>query len=615
MVLGRSYYFNRIQQWIIPVRKALRSDQGEVVAVLSSAVKLEGPDAIFRNRLDIESPDTTVLLRERDGYVQYMSRVGVTPEIYSRIHRSEAQREVVREAIRESNQLSDEEIRSVDKALGYFQTRDGIEFAGATFFDPRYELWIISESNLEPVKQDFLKKVGLWVILFLVIMTILFYLFRRISRAEQERRDALFHQARHDALTNLVNRVGLIDLVQEKISEARPFSIVLLDIDNFRGINDHFGQEHGDQVLVEVAHCLREIAVDEHLVTRLGGDEFAVISDISSAPELGDFCRHLLREMVRRMASGPLKLQLGASVGAAIYPNHGDTFNRIVRSAHLALYEAKRSRNEVCLYRSEFEAEYLRRVEIEQRLRAAIKNGEVYLLYQPQCRGNGQIIGMEALARWRDSKLGDVPPSEFVSVAETSGLMKPLGDFVLDRSLREFSQLDLEGAESLELSINVSVVQFMQPGFVSMVLNRISHYGVDPERLTLEITETLFMSGHSRVMPVLRRLREAGIRLSMDDFGTGYSSLSLLRKLPLDELKVDKSFVDGILEDPQARKMVESIIAIARNHEMDLLAEGVESKAQLESLVAMGCERFQGYYFSRPVALDDIRRMLKRKVP
>src|SRR5690606_7928547 len=282
MVLGRSYYFNRIQQWIIPVRKALRSDQGEVVAVLSGAVKLEGPDAIFRNRLDIESPDTTVLLRERDGYVQYMSRVGVTPEIYSRIHRSEAQREVVREAIRESNQLSDEEIRSVDKALGYFQARDGLEYAGATFFDPRYELWIISESNLEAVKQDFLKKVGLWVALFVVIMTILFYLFRRINRAEQERREALFHQARHDALTNLVNRVGLIDLVQEKISEARPFSIVLLDIDNFRGINDHFGQEHGDQVLVEVARCLREIAVDEHLVTRLGGDEFAVISDISS---------------------------------------------------------------------------------------------------------------------------------------------------------------------------------------------------------------------------------------------------------------------------------------------------------------------------------------------
>src|SRR5690606_3505431 len=174
----------------------------------------------------------------------------------------------------------------------------------------RYELWIISESNLEPVKQDFLQKVGLWVALFVVIMTILFYLFRRINRAEQERREALFHQARHDALTNLVNRVGLIDLVQEKISEAKPFSIVLLDIDNFRGINDHFGQEHGDQVLVEVARCLREIAVDEHLVTRLGGDEFAVISDISSAPELGDFCRHLLREMVRRMASGPLKLQL-----------------------------------------------------------------------------------------------------------------------------------------------------------------------------------------------------------------------------------------------------------------------------------------------------------------
>ncbi len=606
MVLGRSYYLTRIDRWVIPIRKALRSETGEVVAVLSAGVKLEGPDGIFRNRLNAQDEDVLVLLRDRDGYVQYMAREGVPPEIYTRIRRSEAQRDVVRGAIREYTGLSAEDIRNSTEALSYIQTGNGFDYAGATFFDPRYELWVISEAELGGVWQDFLKKLVLWVGLFLGTMMVLFYLFRRINSAEQMRREELFHQARHDALTNLVNRVGLIDQVQQRIGDGKQFSIILLDIDNFRGINDHFGQEHGDQVLVEVARCLQAIATSKYVVTRLGGDEFAVICDIHEATELEAFCRFLLKEMTRKMATGPLKLQLGASVGAAMFPKDGDTFNRIIRSAHLALYEAKRNRNDVCLYLTEFEAEYLRRIEIEQRLRAAIQNQDVYMVYQPQCRGDGTIVGMEALARWRDDKLGDVPPSEFISVAETSGLMKALGDYVLDRSMREFSEMCLETLGSLELSINVSVIQFMQPGFATMVINRLKHYGMSPECLTLEITETLFMSGYNRVMPVLNRLRAAGIRLSMDDFGTGYSSLSLLRKLPLDELKVDKSFVDGLLEDPQARKMVESIVAIARNHDMELLAEGVESKAQLEALVAMGCERFQGYYFSRPVSLPEI---------
>jgi len=232
------------------------------------------------------------------------------------------------------------------------------------------------------------------------------------------------------------------------------------------------------------------------------------------------------------------------------------------------------------------------------------------MAYQTQVDAHGQVIGMEALARWHDNELGYVPPNEFVSVAEASGLMVQLGDYVLDHSLADFSLLPRSEEAPLELSVNISVLQIMQPGFAESVLDKLDYHQVAPSELTLEITETLFMSGHTKILPVLNQLRSAGIRFSMDDFGTGYSSLSLLRTLPIDELKIDKSFIDHINADQQSRNMVESIVAIAGNHGMELVAEGVEHKSQADALIAMGCRRFQGFYFSRPVPIERVREQL-----
>jgi EAL domain-containing protein (putative c-di-GMP-specific phosphodiesterase class I) len=229
------------------------------------------------------------------------------------------------------------------------------------------------------------------------------------------------------------------------------------------------------------------------------------------------------------------------------------------------------------------------------------------MVYQPQVDQTGKAVGLEALVRWQDEELGFVSPAEFVEVAEKSGLMVPLGRFVLETSIREYSLFRNEVGGSVDLSINISVIQFRQPDFVETVLEVLAMHRVSPGELVLEITESLFMSDFERVLKTIERLREKGIRISMDDFGTGYSSLSLLRKLPLDELKIDKSFVDTILEDEKAANMIRSIIAIARSHNMELVAEGVEEEAQASALVEMGCRRFQGYYFSRPETLDRLK--------
>lgn len=614
MILGRTYFFEPIGEWIIPVRKALRDANGDVLVVMTAGIRIEGDQGIFREDHADDTDSSLMLFRERDGYLQFLVREDVGPDVYATVRRSEEQiRQDTARLERESGK-SLASIKASGDAVVFHSERESGNYLGAAVFDSRYELWIISESGMASILLDFFEELAIYLGLFLVVSALLYYLFNMIDRVEKKRREELFHQSRHDDLTGLLNRAGLIDQMHNRIDSREPFSLALVDIDNFRGINDRFGQDFGDTVLAEWSRCLRQAAGNDTVVANLGGDEFAVVSKLSAPDQVSEYCRQLLSDISGEILSGTLKLQLGASIGAAIFPANGDSFSSIVRSAHLALHSAKRNRNEVCLFRSDIETGYLRRVHIEQRLRGALEPNLITMAYQTQVDASGQVVGMEALARWQDEELGYVPPNEFVQVAEASGLMIQLGDYVLDHSLADFGRLPRSSGLPLELSVNISVLQVMQRGFAESVHKKLRYYQVAPSDLTLEITETLFMSRHSKILPVLNQLRESGIRLSMDDFGTGYSSLSLLRSLPIDELKVDKTFVDHINEDQQARNMVESIIAIAHNHGMELVAEGVENKEQADTLIAMGCRRFQGFYFSRPVPIHKIRQMLMATV-
>lgn len=606
LIVGRTYFLAAVNAWIIPARKAVRNENGDVVAVMSAGIRADGDTGVFGKNMHVGPDDSVVIYREHDGYLQFMSKEGSSPEMYTSTHEVPEPHEVdwVDDIGAGENILEVVKARPVPST--YYRERGGENYIGAAWYSPDYELWIISESNDRVVWADFVKRGSILLAVFSALAVLLFILVLHIERAEKERRSALMYRSRHDDLTSLLNRVGLIDQIQELVKDGENFGVILLDIDNFSGINDRFGQDHGDKVLTEFARCLAELARDQYSVARLGGNEFAVVSPVRNPSKLLALCNDLLKSLIREISSGPLRLQLGVTLGAAVSPEHGGSFNSIIRSAHLALYQAKKARNDVCLYRKDLEAEHLRRVHIEQRLRVAIKNQELFMAYQPQLDDSGRVVGMEALARWNDAELGYVPPNEFVEVAEACGLMIDLGNYVLDRSLADFRVIVDQVHAPLELSVNISTMQFIQPGFGDFVLAKLKKHNVHPRQLTLEITETVFISGFEQVLPVLEQLRGAGINLSMDDFGTGYSSLSLLRKLPIDELKIDKSFVDSINDDERARNMVESIIAIGQNHRMRLVAEGVEEAAQFKTLIAMGCGRFQGYLFSRPVRAEEL---------
>ncbi|MEH6356063.1 MAG: EAL domain-containing protein [Marinobacter sp.] len=612
MVLGRTYFMSAMNKWIIPVRKALRNPQGEVVAVMTAGLRIDGRAGVLSNSLHNGAYDRVTLTRASDGYVQFISEQGMGPEQYSKLR---YQDQMFAGQIPQSESLSRADTQQPDTPYTYRIHRDQKNYLGAAQFNKRFQMWVMSETLMRPLWVTFFKTALLYVGIFLGSFLALFIMFRIIAVAEAKRLNELMYLSRHDELTGVSNRSGLSASIDSLLRRKQSFMVAVINIDQFRGVNDRFGQEYGDQVLCAFALRLLSVVGEKDVVARLGADEFVLLIKAVNLQALESHARQLSYQLDKPLELEQFPLQLGASIGVAVYPRDGDSVNTLLRSAHLALYQAKKSRNDWCLYREELEEAYIRRVQIEQRLRQALSLGQLTMVFQPQVDHVKVVYGYEALVRWYDEELGHVRPDEFVGIAESSGLMPALGRFVMETSIREFSEFVGAQGEMRQLAVNISVLQFLQPGFANDVLSVLSRYGLAPKQLVLEMTESLFISNFDDVLVVLNELREQGVRVSMDDFGTGYSSLSLLRTLPLDELKIDKSFIDGLLDDHKAQNMVASIISIARSHQLELVAEGVETEGQYLALMTMGCTLFQGYYFGRPAAFTVESKLPINNVP
>lgn len=613
MVMGRTYFVDALNSWVIPIRKALRDENGGVIAVMTAGLRMDADNSLFNQVLHDGPHDSVMLLRDSDGYLQFISRQGVDTEIYAAPWMN-AEERAANHRHYQSLGVTPETLRMKKEAFVLETEHDGQEYLTAVLFNERYRVWVLSETSREPIRLAFSELLLHYLLIFMIVVAVLYGLFRLIDRAEKQRRQDLLYHSTHDDLTDLLNRAGLLQRLNTLLPRQQPFSLVLINIDNFKGINDRFGQNSGDATLVAFSRELTAALDDNDDLARLGGDEFVILTPTTEHNSLQLACHNLAERLSRTFEVGQIRLQLTASLGVASYPEHGKSASSLLRSAHLALYKAKESRNAVSIYRSEMEMAYLRRLSVEQRLRNALSRQALHMVYQPQVDECGQIVGLEALVRWQDEELGFVSPAEFVEVAEQCGLMLPLGHFVLDTSLKEYSELRSQTGKGLDLAINISVIQFEQPDFVENVLCRLKDCQVPPGELVLEITESLVMTNVDQVLLTIKHLQRQGIRISMDDFGTGYSSLSLLRDLPINELKIDKSFVDNILHDPRAANMIQSILYIARGHEMDVVVEGVELEAQASELVLMGCRRFQGYYFSRPEKLEHILAMCRTQL-
>lgn len=430
---------------------------------------------------------------------------------------------------------------------------------------------------------------------------------------EQQAKAIIEYQALHDELTGLPNRrmfhQALSQAIERYREEPKPFAVFVMDIDRFKLINDSLGHTYGDRFLQEVSNRIRECAESYPVtIARLGGDEFTLILENCDEPSLA---AELAEKLVKAIEV-PYRLQnndyyVSASIGIAIYPTHCASEEDLLKNADTAMYEVKKNgKNGHQFFSPVLDEQLLLRIELESDLRKAVQRQELELYYQPQFQtGSYSMIGIEALVRWRHPTKGLLSPGVFISIAEETGLIYEIGTWTLHEACRQMKEWHLAGGPLIPVSVNLSSRQFHQSNLVAYIREILQETGLEPQYLELEITESMMMDAAVSA-EILRELDEFGVKISLDDFGTGYSSLSYLKQFPIHKLKIDRSFISDITRNASDQAIVATIISMAKHLNMEVIAEGIETKGQLDFLTENSCQEIQGYYFSRPLPAQEV---------
>lgn len=441
--------------------------------------------------------------------------------------------------------------------------------------------------------------------------------------ARKQAEEEINRLAFYDPLTQLPNRRLLLDRLQQTLRSSarsqRPGALLFIDLDNFKMFNDALGHSLGDLLLQEVAKRLAAGVRETDTVARQGGDEFVVLLEaLSQKPEEAITQAEAIAEKVLRSLSQPYQLSdhhshhCTASVGVTLFIGGQESVDQLLKQADIAMYQSKQAgRNTIRFFDPQMQAIIENRSKLEAALRLALPQKQFMLYYQLQVDDTDQILGAEVLLRWLHPDRGIISPAEFIPLAEESGLIIPIGWWLLEIACRQLRKWGDEPArQHLQLAINVSARQFRQPDFVEQMVSLLHETGINPDRLKLELTESLVLDNVAETIVKMQKLKDIGVQFSMDDFGTGYSSLSYLKKLPLDQLKIDQSFIREIATDPDDAIIVQTIIAMAKNLGMEVIAEGVETEQQRNFLIERGCLNFQGYLFGNPVPLEEFEQLL-----
>jgi diguanylate cyclase (GGDEF)-like protein/PAS domain S-box-containing protein len=439
--------------------------------------------------------------------------------------------------------------------------------------------------------------------------------------SERKRAEAMItYQAYHDLLTGLPNRALFRDRLDQTLVQAKRqgqrLAVMFLDLDHFKMVNDSLGHLVGDALLQAVGQRLRACLRETDTLARIGGDEFLVLlPNIQSERNAGVLARKLVASLKAPFHIEGHELFVSLSVGAALYPDHGEAGDALIKYADIAMYHAKdQGRNGYCLYATALDTRLNGQLDIRAGLRRALERGEFEVHYQPQVEiASERVIGMEALVRWRHPDKGLIPPGDFIAIAEESGLIGPISDWVLQTVCQQAHIWQAMGLPAITLAVNLSARQIERPDFVARFSQMLGEYQLDGRHVEIEITESTLMRDIEGCIHKLKQLSELGVEVSIDDFGTGYSSLSYLRKLPIHTLKIDQSFIHDLDPEHGGAAIVNGIAAMAKGMRLNLIAEGVESAAQLDFLKTVGCDAYQGYLYSRPVDSGQATALLEKQ--
>ncbi len=435
----------------------------------------------------------------------------------------------------------------------------------------------------------------------------------------QKKIDRLSH---FDQLTGLPNRTQFNDLFKMSLRHAQRngenLAVLFLDLDNFKSINDALGHSIGDQLLVEIGSRIKAVLLEDDTAARMGGDEFVLVLPNSDANRAALVAEKLLQAISLPFITGQHELSSTASIGVALYPLDGDTLEVLSKNADAAMYRAKQDgRNTFCFYTTSLQEKSSRNLQLLGALRHAKEKNEFLLHYQPQLSMEGvhghRVVGAEALLRWKHPEWGMISPEEFIPIAESSGLIVQIGEWVLRAAVRQLKDWLTRGLQEMVMAVNLSTVQFRQSNIVELVTSVLNEAQLSPRFLELELTEAVAMDNPQKAIDVMNELHESGVRMSIDDFGTGYSSLSYLKQFKVYKLKIDKSFVRDIALNPEDKAIVNAIINLARSLGLKTIAEGVETAEQLAFLRQKGCDEVQGYYFSKPLPPEEFEAFVLKQ--
>jgi diguanylate cyclase (GGDEF)-like protein len=474
--------------------------------------------------------------------------------------------------------------------------------------------------DYEPIARaaatTFLPTAGVFEAVLILLFLALVPLLRRVTVRLQRQMDEIRYRALYDQLTKLPNRTLFRDRVAQAILAARrdagSTAVMFLDIDHFKEVNDTLGHEAGDALLVELATRLGAQMRDSETLARLGGDEFGILCT-ASPDEAVVLAERLHGALHEAFVIHDFPLEVALSIGVASYPKHGDDVDTLLRHADVAMYLAKEARSGTATYDPEQDTNDAARLSLAGELRRAIEETQLVLHFQPKAEvASGSIVGVEALVRWQHPERGFIPPDAFIPIAERTGLIKPLTRHVVAAALRQCGEWRAAGLD-LHVAVNLTIPDLLDLELPDLIDAELEKSGVRPDQLELEITETTILADPFRVRQVLSRLNEMGLRLAIDDFGTGYSSLAYLRRLPVQTIKIDRSFVMDMCENASDATIVRSTIDLARNLGLDVVAEGVESQEAWDILRAQGCTLAQGYLISRPLPADELAPLLEER--
>ncbi|GAA3957023.1 bifunctional diguanylate cyclase/phosphodiesterase [Allohahella marinimesophila] len=619
LTLGRTWFSEALDLWVFPVRYAVRDSQGTVKMVISAAIALDGeynPWTVKTLRLGI---DVFVTIREPSSqrfyplYYEPFSSFGASKQQAYANPLPKSFVQTVISKVEEATGQPFSELLQRDFSASFLSDAPNLAPAMAVSgYDKDHQYFLGIRETIPNLRKDFGDWLFLVLIVYLFVNALVAVTFYRMFLVEERHKAKLRHQAMHDSLTDLPNRYYLKTHYSSWVeSTGGDYALFFLDLDNFKFINDHFGHSVGDLVLLEVAQRLKVFCTPGMLLIRQGGDEFLLLMpcrDKAGCMLTVDQLTHRLNEV---MVVDNLKISVTGSIGITFCSQAGEALDALMVKADIAMYQAKKLRNSHAVFSEDLQKKSDERAVMESELRGAIDNGELYMVYQPQVEAvTGKVSGVEALLRWNNPLLGLVPPDRFIPVAEDCGLINPIGNLVVDTALKEIAGIHGD-YERLRLSINVSVQQLVHGGFRDYIKQKCADYDLPNSLIKIEITESLFIEDFWQIENLLKLLSGDGFSISLDDFGTGYSSLSVLRKLPINEVKIDKSFVQDILSDPHDRALIKSIISIGQSLEIPTLAEGVEDIDQALLLRQYGCNLFQGYLFAKPMKLEDLKIYLQ----